>query len=144
MQHEKPEVKYDNVTISERQCGRIRDQYGIQRVEAMLFALDKINQNGSNGKNMLNGIKLGLEIRDECWDTSIALEETIDIIKDTISGANGNPPQRARANGVCDTAHKNELNINNKILAVIGAGKTIVVVKQGYSLHKVQIYFNFY
>lgn len=72
-----------SVSQSRRVCGVIRDQYGVQRVEALLYTLDKINNKGQN--KLLPGIKLGLEIRDECWDSSIALEETIDFIKDTIA-----------------------------------------------------------
>ena len=64
-------------------CGIIRDQYGVQRVEALLYMLDKINN--KKVSKLLPGIRLGLEIRDECWDSSIALEETIDFIKDTIA-----------------------------------------------------------
>ena len=45
--------------------------------------LDKINN--KNITRLLPGIKLGIDIRDECWDSSIALEETIDFIKDTIA-----------------------------------------------------------
>lgn len=80
--HEQP-TYIENQTSSRRICGVIRDQYGIQRVEALLYMLDKIND--KNKTNLLPGIKLGLEIRDECWDSSIALEETIDFIKDTIA-----------------------------------------------------------
>ena len=79
--HEQPN---DTVqSSSKRKCGSIRDQYGVQRVEALLYLLDKINNKSTI--NILPGIKLGLEIRDECWDASIALEETIDFIKETIS-----------------------------------------------------------
>ena len=74
--HEQP-----NDEGSKRKCGAIRDQYGVQRVEALLYMLDKIN----NRSNILPGIKLGIEIRDECWDASIALEQAIDFIKETIS-----------------------------------------------------------
>ena len=72
-----------------RICGVIRDQYGVQRVEALLYTLDKINN--KNLSRILPGIRLGLEIRDECWDSSIALEETIDFIKDTIAIDNDEP-----------------------------------------------------
>jgi metabotropic glutamate receptor 1 len=73
---------------SKRKCGVIRDQYGVQRVEALLFLLDMLN---NKSINLLPGITLGIEIRDECWDSSIALEETIDFIKDTISSDNSEP-----------------------------------------------------
>ena len=69
--HEQPSFK-DNEDLSHgqrRKCGVIRDQYGVQRVEALLYILDKINN--KNITNLLPGIKLGLEIRDECWETSI-------------------------------------------------------------------------
>jgi metabotropic glutamate receptor 1 len=71
---------------SKPECGVIRDQYGIQRVESLFYILDKINSNKNGGiRNLLPGVKLGLDIRDECWETSVALEETIDFIKDTIA-----------------------------------------------------------
>ena len=71
--HEQPSLS-DNEELkvgSKRKCGVIRDQYGVQRVEALLYILDKINN--KNLTKQLPGIKLGLEIRDECWDSSIAL-----------------------------------------------------------------------
>lgn len=52
-----------------KRCGVIRDQYGVQRVEALLYMLDKINNKINT--TLLQGVKLGLEIRDECWETSI-------------------------------------------------------------------------
>lgn len=62
--HEQP-----TLTSRKGECGRIRDQYGVQRVEALLYMLDKINDKRKT--NLLPGVKLGLEIRDECWETSI-------------------------------------------------------------------------
>lgn len=62
--HEQP-----TLTSKKGECGRIRDQYGVQRVEALLYMLDKINDKTKT--NLLPGVKLGLEIRDECWETSI-------------------------------------------------------------------------
>ncbi len=61
--HEQP------LLSSKKICGIIRDQYGVQRVEALLYMLDKINN--KNQTNLLPGVKLGLDIRDECWETSI-------------------------------------------------------------------------
>jgi metabotropic glutamate receptor 1 len=133
-------------TSSKRKCGTIRDQYGVQRVEALLYLLDKINN--KTLINILPGIKLGLEIRDECWDASIALEETIDFIKDSISS----PIENDFETDLSKTVFKNrsypvvEPNINNnncmyqtkkssngqsKILAVIGpSGSTVAITVQ--------------
>lgn len=63
--HEQPSL----TSGSKKVCGLIRDQYGVQRVEALLYMLDKINNKSQT--NLLQGVKLGLEIRDECWETSI-------------------------------------------------------------------------
>ena len=46
-----------------RTCGAIREQYGIQRVEAAFQAIDIINKD----KSILGNITLGIEIRDSCW-----------------------------------------------------------------------------
>lgn len=81
--HEQPSYKETEQASSRRVCGVIRDQYGVQRVEALMYMLDQINN--KNITKLLPGVNLGLEIRDECWDSSIALEETIDFIKDTIA-----------------------------------------------------------
>ena len=64
--HEQPEF---TTGAGRKKCGMIRDQYGVQRVEALLYMLDKINDKSKT--NLLPGVKLGLEIRDECWETSI-------------------------------------------------------------------------
>ena len=52
---------------------QIREQYGIQRVEAAFMAVDEINNNTS----LLPNITLGIEIRDSCWYSSIALEQSL-------------------------------------------------------------------
>jgi len=55
--HEQPSFN-DNEEVkvgSKRKCGIIRDQYGVQRVEALLYILDKINN--KNLTSLLPGIK---------------------------------------------------------------------------------------
>ncbi|TNN59076.1 Metabotropic glutamate receptor 5 [Liparis tanakae] len=47
--------------VHERKCGAVREQYGIQRVEAMLHTLDRINADPA----ILPNITLGCEIRSE-------------------------------------------------------------------------------
>ncbi|KAH6946611.1 hypothetical protein HPB50_014202 [Hyalomma asiaticum] len=54
-------------------CGAINGQRGIQRLEAMLFALDRINQDPS----LLNGISLGATILDSCSSGEHALKQTL-------------------------------------------------------------------
>lgn len=66
--------------VAERKCGEIREQYGIQRVEAMFHALDRINSD----PYLLPNITLGCEIRDSCWHSSVALEQSIEFIRDSL------------------------------------------------------------
>jgi len=60
-----------HVQVHERKCGAVREQYGIQRVEAMMSTLDRINADPT----ILPNITLGCEIRSatchktaaSCW-----------------------------------------------------------------------------
>ncbi|XP_038618259.1 metabotropic glutamate receptor 1 [Tachyglossus aculeatus] len=66
--------------VPERKCGEVREQYGIQRVEAMFHTLDEINAD----PGLLPNITLGSEIRDSCWHSSVALEQSIEFIRDSL------------------------------------------------------------
>ncbi|XP_060947507.1 metabotropic glutamate receptor 1 [Limanda limanda] len=66
--------------VADRKCGDVREQYGIQRVEAMFHTLDRINTD----PNLLPNISLGCEIRDSCWHSSVALEQSIEFIRDSL------------------------------------------------------------
>ncbi|XP_008395957.1 metabotropic glutamate receptor 1 isoform X2 [Poecilia reticulata] len=66
--------------VAERKCGDVREQYGIQRVEAMFHTLDRINAD----QHLLPNISLGCEIRDSCWHSSVALEQSIEFIRDSL------------------------------------------------------------
>uniref|UniRef100_A0A667ZZZ0 Metabotropic glutamate receptor 5 n=1 Tax=Myripristis murdjan TaxID=586833 RepID=A0A667ZZZ0_9TELE len=66
--------------VHERKCGSVREQYGIQRVEAMMHTLDRINSD----PHILPNITLGCEIRDSCWHSAVALEQSIEFIRDSL------------------------------------------------------------
>lgn len=57
-------------------CGEVRLERGLERMEAMLFAIDKINSDAS----LLPGLTLGYDIRDTCSSENIGLDETVDLI----------------------------------------------------------------
>ena len=57
--HEQPDQK----SAHTRNCGRIWEEYGIQRAEATFQTIEAINRD----PNLLANIKLGVEIRDDCW-----------------------------------------------------------------------------
>lgn len=55
--------------VHERKCGAVREQYGIQRVEAMMHTLDRINADPT----ILPNITLGCEIRSETTEKRLML-----------------------------------------------------------------------
>lgn len=58
-------------------CGIINADRGIQRVEAMLFTLDRINEDTS----LLQDVKLGATIFDTCARGTYALEQSLEYIR---------------------------------------------------------------
>ncbi|XP_054163269.1 metabotropic glutamate receptor 1-like [Oppia nitens] len=66
-----------------RTCGEVREQYGIHRVEAAFQTIDSINKDES----ILPNITLGIEIRDSCWYSAIALEQSIEFIRDAMAAS---------------------------------------------------------
>ena len=64
-----------------RTCGEIWEQYGIHRIEMFFLTLEDIN----NNPNILPNVSLGWDIRDSCWYSPIALEQSIDFIKNSIA-----------------------------------------------------------
>ena len=58
------------------QCGDIRPERSVERMEAMLYALDSIN----NSTDLLPGLKIGFDIRDTCSSETVGTEEALDII----------------------------------------------------------------
>ncbi|CAI9729621.1 metabotropic glutamate receptor 3-like [Octopus vulgaris] len=65
----------------DKPCGEIDVQRAIQRLEAMLFTVDHINQNAS----ILPGIKLGAAIHDTCARATYALEQSLEFVRASIS-----------------------------------------------------------
>ena len=59
-------------------CGKILD-LGVQRLEAMVLAVDMIN----NDPTILPGLELGFDIRDTCTQPNVALQSTLDFIVGT-------------------------------------------------------------
>lgn len=79
--HHQPSSKTRLIASLGIKCGDIRELYGIQRVEVTLQTLDKINRD----PNLLPNVTLGVEIRDECWYAPVALQQSIELIRDAIT-----------------------------------------------------------
>ncbi|KAJ8257902.1 hypothetical protein GJAV_G00190960 [Gymnothorax javanicus] len=62
-------------------CGKINEQRGIQRLEAMLLALDEINQD----RRILPGLRLGAHILDTCSKDTYALEQSLEFVRASLT-----------------------------------------------------------
>uniref|UniRef100_A0A915PZJ0 G-protein coupled receptors family 3 profile domain-containing protein n=1 Tax=Setaria digitata TaxID=48799 RepID=A0A915PZJ0_9BILA len=57
-------------------CGRIWEQYGIQRMEIALSTVEELNA--------LLPFRLGISIRDSCWTDRIAMEQSIAFLREGV------------------------------------------------------------
>lgn len=106
--------------VHERKCGEVREQYGIQRVEAMLHTLDRINQN----QTLLPNITLGCEIRDSCWHSAVALEQSIEFIRDSLISA-----EEEEGLMKCVDGSTSLYRAKKPIVGVIGPGSSSVAIQ---------------
>ncbi|XP_023671892.1 metabotropic glutamate receptor 3 [Paramormyrops kingsleyae] len=63
------------------ECGRINEGRGIQRLEAMLFAIDEINRDPA----LLPGVTLGVHILDTCSRDTYALEQALEFVRASLT-----------------------------------------------------------
>uniref|UniRef100_A0A0N5AI31 G_PROTEIN_RECEP_F3_4 domain-containing protein n=1 Tax=Syphacia muris TaxID=451379 RepID=A0A0N5AI31_9BILA len=66
--------------VVDQPCGVIAETRGVHRVEAMLYALDIIN----NQRQFLRGFQLGALILDSCSNPAFALNQSLDFVRDLI------------------------------------------------------------
>lgn len=76
--HHQPKQKRAGNSLK---CGGVREMYGIQRIEVTFQTIDQIN----NDPSILPNVTLGVEIRDSCWYAPVALQQSIEFIRDAIS-----------------------------------------------------------
>eukprot|EP00794_Sanderia_malayensis_P011929 gene11929-13164_t len=77
--------------------------FGIQRLEAMIFAVNKINSDPA-----FQPVNLGLEVRDSCNLESKALEQSLNFVIDKVPD-------------VCQTNGSNSNSQSGKLVGVLGA-----------------------
>lgn len=74
-------------TGSDRECGDLHSRLGIQRLEAMLFAIDQINAN----PKILRNITLGVQVHDTCSSETKALDKALNFISGRLSSSSLGP-----------------------------------------------------
>ncbi|KAK3858553.1 hypothetical protein Pcinc_035265 [Petrolisthes cinctipes] len=62
-------------------CGPIMPQGGVQALEAMLYALDFINDQ----EDFIPGVRIGTHILDDCDKDTYGLEQAVDFIKGKVT-----------------------------------------------------------
>jgi ABC-type branched-subunit amino acid transport system substrate-binding protein len=67
--------------------------------------IDKINKN----EELLKNINLGVEIRDSCWYAPIALQQTIELIRDSII------PHQSKTSSFIKTSQCSNASVNENI-----------------------------
>ncbi|XP_078466710.1 metabotropic glutamate receptor 3-like [Lampetra planeri] len=68
-----------------KDCGPINEARGIQRMEAMLFALDRINED----PRLLPGVRLGARVLDTCLKDTYALEQALEFVRSSLQKVDG-------------------------------------------------------
>ena len=101
-----------------RHCGEIWEQYGMHRIEIFLRTLDEINAK----KELLPNITLGADIRDSCWYAPVALEQSIDFIKNSIASME----KAMNRSGKGDECSQNK---DKPIAGLIGPGSSTVTIQ---------------
>ena len=96
-------------------CGdEIEPEIGIQRVQAMLYAIHEVNRN----KNLLPNVTLGAEIRDTCSMKTKALDESLKFILDSMA-------LRSNFQQSDDCSR----NITKDVVGVIGASRSTMSIE---------------
>ena len=113
--HEAQPVVWQNRTSAGR-CGNIKADKGVQRMQAMLYTVQRIN----NNDEILKDLNLGVHILDTCSQDTYALEQTLEFIKSAIT-TNANKYE-------CDDGSTPSYQATKPIATVIGAASSQVSV----------------
>lgn len=143
-------IQPEEDNIASMSCGEIKKERGIQRLEAMLFAIDLVN----NSTSLLPHLKLGARIFDTCDRDTIALEKCVSFVSDyfllnddsisndfgctlneTVYGSNLVAPSMMRAYKKKDVINR------RKVIGVIGAASSSVSIQVANLLRLFQVHF---
>ncbi|KAK6759892.1 hypothetical protein RB195_021449 [Necator americanus] len=102
-------------------CGEIAETRGVHRVEAMLYALDRINAQ----KDFLRGYKLGALILDSCSNPAYALNQSLEFVRDMIGSSDASDYVCSDGSDPLTRSASKKKNV----VAVVGASYSSVTVQ---------------
>lgn len=118
--HYPPESNKKRLSQNNIQCGSIREDYGIQRIEAVFHTIDVINSD----PDLLPNITLGVEIRDECWYAPIALQQSLELVRDSLTPSTASNACVNNMTGLGDQERK-----RGPLIGVLGPGASSVALQ---------------
>jgi hypothetical protein len=134
----------DSLSMEGSSCGEIKKERGIQRLEAMLYAIDLIN----NSSSILPDIKLGAKIYDTCDRDTIALDKCVNFIGDhfILNNKNYENDFICKSNDSISNSKYSFVPLKNKqeiykrkVVGVIGAASSSVSVQVANILRLFQV-----
>ncbi|CAB1429580.1 unnamed protein product [Pleuronectes platessa] len=115
-------------------CGELKKEKGIHRLEAMLFALDRIN----NDNELLPNITLGARILDTCSRDTHALEQSLTFVqalieKDStdVKCLSGGPPIITKPERVVGVIGASASSVSIMVANILRLFKCLVTPGQG-------------
>ncbi|KFZ49360.1 Metabotropic glutamate receptor 7, partial [Antrostomus carolinensis] len=97
-------------------CGPIKKEKGIHRLEAMLYALDMVNQD----PHLLPNLTLGARILDTCSRDTYALEQALSFVRSLLPPLGGE--------GGCEDGSQPKKPPPERLVGVIGASASSVSI----------------
>ena len=104
-----------------RACGPLKKEQGVHRLEAMLYALDRVNAD----PELLPGVRLGARLLDTCSRDTYALEQALSFVQALIRGRSDGDEAAVRCPGGVPPMRAAP---PERVVAVVGASASSVSI----------------
>lgn len=104
-----------------RACGALKKEQGVHRLEAMLYALDRVNAD----PELLPGVRLGARLLDTCSRDTYALEQALSFVQALIRGRGDGDEAAVRCPGGVPPLRAAP---PERVVAVVGASASSVSI----------------
>lgn len=108
-------------------CGELKKEKGVQRLEAMLFAIDLVNKD----PDLLPNVTLGARVLDTCSRDTHALEQSLTFVQALI--------EKDGSDVRCSNGEMPVLSKPDKVVGVIGASASSVSIMVANILRLFQV-----